>query len=248
MSFPAGSALLAGGTAILLGGTLFAVGSAPKNHTIGAYVTSLDGRARNQRHNALLALKRLDGAVIQPGEVFSFNARVGSFNRDEGYRRAPVSYNGQLIDSWGGGVCQASTTTYNAALLAGMKIVERHPHQFAPSYVPPGRDAAVAFSDIDLKFQNPYPFPVTVIADVDGTHLRVQLKGAGTARQVDLENRVLGRVEPGEMRFGSPSDRSRVRNSGKEGWDVEVYRSVDGKRELVSHNSYPSMDRVVQYR
>ena len=91
MSFPAGSALLAGGTAILLGGTLFAVGSAPKNHTIGAYVTSLDGRARNQRHNALLALKRLDGAVIQPGEVFSFNARVGSFNRDEGYRRAPVS-------------------------------------------------------------------------------------------------------------------------------------------------------------
>ena len=240
--------IFSAGTVALLGGTLFAVSSGPRLRTLGAYATSLDGRARNQRHNAILALKRLDGAVIAPGAVFSFNGRVGSFNRDEGYRRAPVSYNGQLIDSWGGGVCEASTTTYNAALLAGLKIVERHPHQFAPSYVPPGHDAAVAFGDIDLQLQNPYNFPVTVESKVSGTHLQVLFKAFGNPSHVQIEDRILSRDAPGEIRLGRPTESARLRNSGKAGCEVEVYRTVDGRREQVSHNSYPSMDRVIQYR
>src|SRR5207302_1442552 len=81
-------------------------------------------RTKAQKRNAILALKKLDGAVIAPGETFSFNTRVGTWSRDQGYRRAPVSYNGTLIASWGGGVCQTSTTLYNAALLAGMKIID----------------------------------------------------------------------------------------------------------------------------
>lgn len=242
------SGLSIAGSVAMLGGTLFALGSAPSNHVIGAYATSLDGRALNQRHNAVMALKRLDGAVILPGAVFSFNQRVGSFNRDGGYRRAPVSYNGQLIDSWGGGVCQASTTTYNAALLGGLQIVERHPHQFSPSYVPPGRDAAVAFGDIDLKLRNPYPFPISIRAGVQGTHLQVQLLGQGKGAAVEVQDKILNREQPGEIRLGPPSSAARLRNSGKAGYEVVVYRTVDGRRELVSQNSYPSMDRVIQYR
>lgn len=240
-----GAALI---TVTLLAGTLAAVGSEPKDHVLGAYATSLDGRARNQRHNAVLALNRLDGSVIMPGETFSFNRRVGSFNRDEGYRRAPVSYNGQLIDSWGGGVCEASTTTYNAALLAGLRIIERHPHQFSPSYVPAGRDAAVAFGDIDLRFQNPYSFPIVIHAHVEGTHLQVSLCGTGTANRVSVQNEITAVSRPGEIRLGAPSDSARLRNSGKAGYEVFVFRSIGGHREIVSHDIYPSMDRVLQYR
>lgn len=232
----------------LLGATFAALGSGPGERTLGAYSTSLNGRMRNQRHNAILALRHLDGAVIPAGGEFSFNRQVGSFNRDSGYRRAPVSFNGQLIDSWGGGVCQASTTTYNAALLAGMSILERNPHQFAPSYVPPGRDAAVSYGEIDLRLRNPYAFPVRIQAKVVGSRLQVQFVGRGRPSRVSVEDEVLTREEPGLIRLGAPSHSARIRNSGKPGYDVVVYRTVDGRRELVSRNFYPSMERVIQYR
>jgi vancomycin resistance protein YoaR len=215
---------------------------------LAAYATSVDGRSHSQRHNAVLALTRLNGALIPPGAVFSFNDRVGSFDRDAGYRRAPVSYNGQLINSWGGGVCQASTTTYNAALLAGMEILERHRHEFSPSYAPPGRDAAVAYKAIDLRFRNPYSFPVRISAREDGARLVVAMIGAGRIPAVEVGEKVREVNPPGEIRLGDPSPRARQRNSGKEGYDVAIYRTIGGQKELVSEDSYPAMMRVVQYQ
>lgn len=222
--------------------------ASPHEHVLAGYATSVDGRSRNQRHNAVLALARLNDVLVPPGAVFSFNDRVGSFDRDAGYRRAPVSYNGQLIDSWGGGVCQASTTTYNAALLAGMEILERHRHAFSPSYAPPGRDAAVAYKDIDLKFRNPYLFPVRVSAHENGAQLVVEFLGVGQIPPVQLSEKVREVNPPGEILIGTPGPRARQRNSGKEGYAVSVYRTMGGRKELISEDSYPPMMRVVQYQ
>src|SRR5690349_13198224 len=111
---------------------------------IAGYATSLQGRTHGQRHNAELAAAALDGKTIAPGAVFSFNQTVKSWSLDEGYVKAPVSFDGELVRAYGGGVCQTSTTLYNAALLAGLPILERHPHVFRPQYITPGRDAAVA--------------------------------------------------------------------------------------------------------
>jgi vancomycin resistance protein YoaR len=220
----------------------------PSEVCVGGYTTSLDGRTRSQRHNSELALSKLIGVVIQPGETFSFNDRVGSFTRDEGYRRAPVSYNGQLIDSWGGGVCQTSTTLYNAALLSGMKIVERNRHRFAPSYIPPGRDAAVAFGAIDLKFKNPLSYPVRILGTISGDRLTIGIYGR---QHLALRPRVVEKVrepqEPVTYTIGVESPRARVRNSGKRGFQVAVYRLTGDSRELISTDSYPSMGRVVEY-
>src|SRR2546423_11256825 len=94
-----------------VGALVFLIGK-PEEVVISRYATSLDGRTRSQRHNADLALSRLNGVVIQPGQIFSFNSVVGTFSRDQGYRKAPVSYNGQLVSSWGGGVCHTSQTVY----------------------------------------------------------------------------------------------------------------------------------------
>ncbi len=219
----------------------------PTERPVSAYATSIRGRTRAQRYNTERALNLLNGAEIKPGQTFSFNKRVGSYARDDGYRKAPVSYNGQLIDSWGGGVCQASTTLYNAALLAGMKVVERHRHEFCPSYVAPGRDAAVAYNDIDLKFENPWPFPVKIAARADGNSVHVELTAMRPLpTTVSVAEHVKAIEKPAEFSFGARGP-MRIRNTGKPGYDVAVYRYAGSKEELVSFDSYPAMNRVVQY-
>jgi vancomycin resistance protein VanW len=235
--------------ALLGAGLAVALLARPGEVCLGGYTTSLAGRTRSQRHNSALALDKLVGAVIKPGETFSFNKCVGSFSRDEGYRRAPVSYNGQLIDSWGGGVCQTSTTLYNAALLGGMDIVERNRHRFAPSYIPPGRDAAVAFSAIDLKFRNPHPYPVRILGVIEGDRLTIGIYGPEKLKEKPrIVEKVREPLEPTTYTIGHEGPRARVRNSGKEGFQVAVYRLVGNTRELISNDAYPSMGRVIEYR
>ncbi len=219
---------------------------APRESVIGGYSTSIAQRTGSQRHNAKLAMARLNGAAIAPGSVFSFNGRVGSFSRDRGYIKAPVSYNGQLIDDWGGGVCQTSTTLYNAALLAGMEIVERNRHEFAPSYVPPGRDAAVAFSSIDLRFRNPYPFPVRISGKIEGSRLVVELLGIRPPSPRPQVFSLVKDIAPPETFVLGSGERRWLRNSGKSGCEVSVYRLIGDRRQLISHDTYPAMNRVVE--
>ena len=235
--------------AVLAASAAVALLARPGEVQLAAYTTSLAGRSSAQRHNSELALRRLVGAEIKPGETFSFNKRVGTFSRDEGYRRAPVSYNGQSIDSWGGGVCQTSTTLYNAALLGGMKIVERSRHRFMPSYVPPGRDAAVAFSAIDLKFKNPFPYPVRILGTMDGDRLTIGFYGSQSPKEKARIIQIVRQpLTPVTYSIGQESRRARVRNTGKEGFQVAVYRVVGNTRELISMDSYPAMGRVIEYR
>lgn len=221
----------------------------PRPHVLASYGTPLAGRSHSQRHNSILALERIQGAEIKPGGVFSFVRRVGTFSEDQGYRRAPVSYNGQLISDWGGGVCQTSTTLYNAALLAGMKILERHRHRFAPGYISPGRDAAVAYSNIDLRFQNPYPYPVRIEGATEGDMLVVSIVGPKTLR---VHPQILSEIKYTEdfqtFRIGRPGGETHIRNTGKDGCQVAVYRVTGDLTELISNDTYPAMNRVVQYR
>lgn len=224
----------------------------PRESSIGGYITSLQGRSDNQRHNAYLALSKLNGKIVKPGETFSFNDTVGSWSRDKGYRRAPVSYNGTLVDAWGGGVCQASTTVYNASLLAGLEIVRRFPHVFAPSYCPPGRDAAVAFGGIDLKVRNPFSYPITVRGVIQGDNLRVWwvANGATKPPTPTISSRVENFERPGNVTVNHGETRTvaRIRNGGKPGWQVTTYRLWPGRREFISLDTYPVMDRIIEFR
>jgi vancomycin resistance protein YoaR len=173
---------------------------------------------------------------------------------DRGYVKAPVSYDGELIPAFGGGVCQTSTTLYNVALRAGLPILERHHHVFAPHYCAPGTDAAVAYPTIDLRFRNPYSYPLRLRASADGDRLQIELWGA---RKPDME----AQIEPRVLGESAPRRRTRVvnasgtaygggRNPGMTGYRVVTYRifTRDGReirRERLSDDSYPVMDRVV---
>ena len=226
-----------------LGGASLLSGSMPEQ-TLGSYATPLAGRLADQRHNAELAARRLDGAVVGPGEELSFNRTVGSWSRDRGYRRAPVSFNGTLVSAWGGGVCQTSSTLYNAALLAGFEVVERHPHRYAANYVPPGRDAAVAFPNIDLRIRNPYSVPVKIVARSSASSLSIRLVGAAQPMEVSVGQRLFGSASPQLIEVGSGVG-WRVRNPGKQGYVVETLRTINGERESLGVDSYPAMSRVV---
>lgn len=218
---------------------------------VADYMTSLRGRSQNQRHNAQLCADKLNGTVIEPGEVFSFNATVGPWSRDRGYRRAPVSYGGQLVDAWGGGVCQTSTTIYNAALLAGFDLLERHPHHFAPSYVEPGRDAAVGFPNIDLRFRNTLDVPVRLEVTIEQDRLRAAFVARGVKSPVvAVWTEPQASIQPQTINL-SPESRSWVRNPGRPGYDVVTWRRIGDARQRLSHDRYPVMNRVldgVEYR
>jgi len=171
--------------AMLVGLALTVLGGCERPYPtrMAVFRTSLEGRTVGQRHNALKAARSLNGAMVMPKGVLSFNQRVGSWVRERGFVRAPVSMGGVLVLSWGGGVCQTATTVYGAALLGGLDIVERHPHAIAPSYVPMGMDAAVAFGVADLKIRNPFSFPVRLECEAEDNQLVCRVVGLMTRKQ-----------------------------------------------------------------
>lgn len=227
----------------------------PEERELANFATSLAGRTRNQRHNARLAARALDGVVIPPGGEFSFNRTVGPWTRDRGYKRAPVSFGGEMVITWGGGVCQVSSTLYNAALLAGMTILERDHHVWAPLYVPAGRDAAVALGLADLRFVNPYPEPVRLHAEVRGETLLCRFTSkARPEAEFQVVTEIKERLpSPPLVRYDQdlPAGR-RVRHaSARPGCTVRTYRLTlrQGRvveKELLSEDEYKAMSAQVR--
>lgn len=221
--------------------------------TLARFVTTLRGRTPNQVHNVALAARTIHGRWIAPGEVFSFNRVVGSWSSESGYKLAPVSYDGELVPSWGGGVCQASSTLYNAAVLAGLEIPERHRHRWFARYVAPGRDAAVAYSNIDLKLRNPHPWPVRLEGEVRGELVEFRVIGKEKlSERFEVRQRVESVDTPLTVQqpWRSELGRRRVRNPGKPGCRVLTYRIRlrEGRiraEELLSDDNYPAMNRLI---
>lgn len=170
---------------LTLGATLWL--NRPFQVELASFRTSLADRTEAQRHNIRQAAMALDGVVIEPGETFSFNQVVGPRTPERGYREAPAFMELDLVKSIGGGVCQVSSTVYNAAALAGMAIVERHSHSRRVASVPPGRDATVWYGMTDFRFLNAQHSPVRLSARVSSETLYVSVSGRSVVgRQVSI--------------------------------------------------------------
>ncbi|MGD9498634.1 MAG: VanW family protein, partial [Armatimonadota bacterium] len=209
-------------------------------------------RSEAQRLNALRAAQALDGVVIEPGAELSFNRTVGLWTADRGFLKAPVSFGGEIEPAWGGGVCQASTTLYNAALLAGLEILERHRHQWAPGYAALGRDAAVAQYDIDLRLRNPYPWPVRVVVRASSDALGVSILGRRRGPVASVHTRVRAMLPPREVLRIDPEALPGECHRLVRGWPgyrVLVFREMldeaQVRRELISEDRYPPLNRLV---
>ncbi len=128
-------------------------------------------------YNMSRALRAAGGASVASGATFSFFGRVGPCDQAHGYRPAGAILNGILVQDYGGGICQASTTLYGAVLRAGMTIVERTNHSIPSSYCPIGQDATVSYPALDFKFRNPTPFPAYIVTRAEGRKLTAEMYG-----------------------------------------------------------------------
>ena len=132
---------------------------------------------RNRTTNLMLAANKVNGTVLMPGETFSYNKVVGARTISAGYKEAPIYVEGRVEDGLGGGICQITSTLYNAVVYANLEITQRTNHQFVPSYVTASRDATVVYGSIDFQFKNNRNYPIKLVCSVAGGVANFQIFG-----------------------------------------------------------------------
>ncbi|WP_052360682.1 VanW family protein [Oceanobacillus manasiensis] len=142
---------------------------------LGSYITYYKKNNKERSENIALAASAIDSSVIFPGESFSFNNIVGERTAERGYKRAPVIVKGELAEDIGGGICQVSSTLFNAVDLKGIQIVERYAHSRRVPYVPEGRDATVSWWGPDFVFKNKYNQPLLIRAHANNGRMVVRI-------------------------------------------------------------------------
>lgn len=142
------------------------IGSEAFPDLLASYSTKYVASNKNRTTNLKLAAGKIDGTVLLPGEVFSYNNVVGERTISAGYKDAAIYLNGQVVDGLGGGICQISTTLFNAVLFSNLEIVELYNHQFVPSYATAGRDATVVYGVKDFKFKNSRNYAIKINCSV----------------------------------------------------------------------------------
>ena len=144
---------------------------------LARFTTKYSTRDADRTTNLRLAANKVNGTVLMPGETFSYNKVVGARTIAAGYKEAAVYENGKVVDGIGGGICQVSSTIYNAVVYANLDIVQRSNHQFVPSYVTASRDATVVYGSIDFQFKNNRDYPIKIICSVSGGVASCQIFG-----------------------------------------------------------------------
>ncbi|MFD0770268.1 VanW family protein [Bacillus sp. CGMCC 1.60114] len=143
---------------------------------LGRYETNLGGSTGGRIENIRLSASTVNGVILGKGDRFSFNALVGDTTPDKGYQIGKEIVDGKLVDGYGGGVCQTSSTLFNAADQAGLNMVERSTHSKQVGYVPKGRDATIAYPYLDLVFENQNDTPVKLVMYIEGQKLIAEVR------------------------------------------------------------------------
>ncbi len=204
---------------------------------LSAFTTEFDGNNKARSHNIRLASELINGSTVRCGETFSFNAAVGQRTPERGFKRAAIIKDGEYVAGYGGGVCQVSTTLYNAALLSGCKISEYHAHSLPVSYVPPSRDAMVSGTDFDLKFVNTTGSLIYITSSFNGGSVTFKIYGRDFGARYSCSSRVTGIITaPEEF-----TDNEQMVRDGKDGIISEGYITVT--RNGISHSKLLRRDK-----
>lgn len=237
--------------------TIEDIGTEAFPNRLSTFSTRYDASDKDRTTNLVLACKKLNGKVIMPGETFSYNAALGPRTYAAGYRNGKIYENGQVIDGLGGGICQISSTLYNAALMSDMEIVERRNHQFVTSYVDKGRDATVVYGLTDFRFKNTRTYPVRLVASAKGGVATVSVYGI---KEADREYTYSFRTDvistiPYTTKYVEDSSLSAgkevVTQKGTNGLVCKTYmtKMLNGKivsTKLLSTDTYSAMQRIVK--
>lgn len=224
------------------------------NRILAQYTTEFYPE-ENRSHNIRISAEAISGCYIKPGDIFSYNQATGSRSKEKGYKEAPVIVNGKLEPGTGGGVCQVSTTLFNAVMLAGLEVTSRSSHFSPVSYVPEGRDATVAEGIIDFCFRNDLKHGVYIYA--------VYVPGAVTiyilGNEEDVPSFVSIREEKNEtipfreiVKTDPLQKEEKKIEEGSEGRFVRISQNIRWKDGRTWHDTFDSdyepVDRVITYR
>lgn len=223
---------------------------------LSQFSTSFTSSGYNRSNNIILSSAKLNGLVLMPGEEFSYNQAVGQRTKAAGFRKAGAYSNGKVVQEVGGGICQVSSTLYNAVLYANLEIVERTNHYFNPGYVKAGLDATVSWGGPDFRFKNNRNYPIRIVTDTSGKKLKVYIYGLKTDDDctVVLDPRYISSVPYKTTYQKDPSlatGETRVISSGSNGCKTATYKYVYDKNgtlissECISRDTYSPHNKVV---
>ena len=232
------------------------IGSEGFPDLLGTYKTYYNSSNKDRTTNLRLASNKIDGTVLMPGETFSYNKVVGERTIAAGYKEAPIYAGGKVVDGIGGGICQVSSTLYNAVIFANLDIVSRTNHRFVPSYVTAGRDATVVYGSIDFKFKNTRKYPIKIESSVSSGVAKVSIYGMKEEKEYDvkIETKITGSI-PTKTVYEEDSTlaagKEKVVQKGHKGTYSEAYKVVyyNGKvvsRTLLSKDKYSAMETIIK--
>lgn len=223
---------------------------------LGTYTTRYDPTNLNRSNNISISAKKINGTIVMPGETFSYNQVVGERTIAEGYKEAGAYAGGKVVQDVGGGICQTSSTLYNAVLYANLEIVDRSNHQFLTSYVSAGRDATVAWGSIDFQFKNNRTYPIKIEAVAENGVCTMSIYGIKeeTEYEVVIQSVVLSYI-PYTTKYENDDTleegKEVVEQSGYTGCTSEAYKilKLNGEvvsKTLLSKDTYDPMTRIIR--
>lgn len=223
---------------------------------LASYSTRYDPTNYNRSNNLTIAANKINGTIVMPGEVFSYNKVVGERTIAAGYKLAGAYAGGKVVQDVGGGICQISSTIYNTALYANMEIVDRSNHQFQTSYVPVSRDATVSWGALDFKFKNTRTYPIKIVASAKNGIAKVSFYGIKeeTEYEVIIQQKTTSYI-PYPVKYIEDSSieqgKEVVEQAGYSGCKSEAYRilKLNGKvvsKTLLSKDTYDPMKRIIR--
>ena len=236
--------------------TINDIGTEAFPYLISKATTRYDATNINRSKNLQISTNKINGTVLMPGETFSFNKVVGKRTIEEGYKDAIIYENGKAVDGLAGGICQISSTLYNAVLEANLEIVERSNHSFTTSYVPAGKDATVVYGVKDFQFKNSRNYPIKIEGSVASGI--VTFKIHGIKEEVEYEVKIVPRttstipyttqtIQDSSLAPGQQV----VEQTGHAGYKVTTYKQLwlNGKmvsNELLSNDTYKPMQAIIR--
>ena len=225
------------------------------NGLLAEFETSYTKSERNRKDNIILGASKINGSLVKPDEIFSFNDTVGDITLDTGFKVSGVILNGEFDTGVGGGICQVSTTLYNAVIRADIEVVERINHSRPISYVELGTDAAVVSNYKDLKFKNNTGSNIYIKAFADDDNIKFQIFGDKTKRdyEVKIVPKLLETISPKEIikeNDNLPKGESEIEKKGANGYSYETYKEIIKNGEVVeekriSRSYYIPQDKVI---
>ena len=227
------------------------------NRELGTYSTSLENKEENTIYNIRFSSEVINGILVKPQEIFSFNKYVGPAEKADGYKESTIIANGIFVNGYGGGICQVSSTLYNAVLLANLPIVERYNHSVygeATKYVPLGQDAAIFYGFKDLKFKNNSDYAIVIFSKVFRDTIQVSIFGGNEDKAeveiISKDKKVIDYQVIREKDSKLEAGQEIVDQEGIPGYQIKTYRIVrkDGEEmiEFLAEDTYKSVPMIIK--